>query len=265
MITSTHNPKIKTLAELRERKVRERAGRFLIEGAREIERALEAGLSLDTAVFCRELLTKEENVLLEGFQGEALEASPAPFKKLSSRENPTGLVMVAQKPVRSLAGLVLPQNPLVLIVVGLEKPGNLGALLRSADAAGADAILLVGGLDPYGPQAIRNSTGAVFSLKVIPTTEKEALAWLAARKLKLVAASPDAEKNYWQVDLAGALAIAVGSEDAGLPEKWLGMAATQVHIPMKGLADSLNVSVSAALLLYEALRQRTKSRQIGRT
>jgi TrmH family RNA methyltransferase len=259
-ITSSANPRIKALSRLLERKEREREGRFLIEGAREVERAWQAGVELELLLVREGPLRPDEEALCrtltqaQGLRGLAL--AEAPLKKLSSRENPAGLIAVARLPRRSLEQLKLPLDPLVLVGVGLEKPGNLGAILRCADAVGAHAVIAVGGVDLYGPQVIHNSTGVLFKLPTVAASEGEVLAWLKARGLTLVAATPHAERLYWDVDLRGPVAIAVGPEHAGLDPRWLEAAQLAVRIPMQGQADSLNVSVSAALLLYEALRQR---------
>lgn len=260
LIASAANPRIKALSRLLERKEREREGRFLIEGAREVERALRAGVELELTLVRDGPLHPDEEALCrtlartEGLRFIAL--AEAPLRKLSSRENPAGIIAVARLPRRSLEQLKLPPDPLVLIGVGLEKPGNLGAILRCADAAGAHAVIAVGGVDPYSPQVIRNSTGVVFSLPTVTASASEALAWLKEQGLTLLAATPHAERLYWDVDLRGPVAIAVGPEHEGLEPRWLEAARLAVRIPMQGQADSLNVSVSAALLLYEALRQR---------
>jgi TrmH family RNA methyltransferase len=259
-ITSTHNPRIKALAELGERKGRERQGRFLIEGAREIERALQAGIELETALIADSLNNEERRVyadLVRIERLEILELSEGPLKRLSSRENPAGLIAVGRVPKRSLADVEPPTDALILVAVGLEKPGNLGAVLRSADAAGASAVFVAGGVDVYNPQAIRNSTGAIFTLPTVGATEREILDWLRQQDIPLVATTPHTDTLFWQADLRGPVAIAVGPEHEGLSEGWLEAATTRVRIPMRGQADSLNVSVTAALLLYEACRQRT--------
>ncbi|WP_018467233.1 TrmH family RNA methyltransferase [Calidithermus timidus] len=260
LITSAANPRIKALSRLMGRREREQEGRLLIEGAREIERALQAGVELELLLVRDGPLHPDEEALhrtlTHGKGLRCLALAEAPLKKLSSRENPAGLIAVARLPRRSLEQLRLPPNPLVLIGVGLEKPGNLGAVLRCADAAGAHAVIAVGGVDLYGPQVIRNSTGVVFSLPTVAASEGEVLDWLKARGLTLVAATPHAKRLYWDVDLRGPVAIAVGPEHQGLGPQWLEAAQLAVRIPMQGQADSLNVSVSAALLLYEALRQR---------
>lgn len=258
-IESTANPRIKALAELKERKGRQKQGQFLIEGAREIERALQGGIALHQALYTPQLSEEENQVLQQLWQRglDTLEVAPAPLAKLSVRENPAGLIAVASPPQGKLSQLALPSPALVLVCVGVEKPGNLGAILRSADAAGAHAVLAVGGLELWHPQVIRNSTGVVFTLPTFGITEEHALEWLRQSGLALVASSPGASLSYWQANLRESVALAVGPEHQGLPEKWLKRATQQVRIPMRGHADSLNVSVSAALLLYEALRQRS--------
>lgn len=258
-ITSTSNPRIKALAHLLERKGREREGRFLIEGAREVSRAIAAGFELELALVGEDLDPQEQGVYRELSRLERLETlelSGAPLAKLSSRENPASLMAVARIPKASLRNYRPPTDALVLIAVGLEKPGNLGAILRSADAAGAHAVIVVGGVDLYNPQVIRNSTGVVFSLPTVGASEGEVLGWLREHQIPLVASTPHTDTLYWQADLKGKVGIVVGPEHEGLSAVWLEAARTKVRIPMQGQADSLNVSVSAALLLYEATRQR---------
>ncbi|GAA6755233.1 RNA methyltransferase [Thermus thalpophilus] len=253
-IQSPANPKVKALAALKERKERERTGLFLVEGRREVERALSAGLALETLVLGPRALPEDR--LLAG-SAPVLELSQEALERVSARENPAQVLGVFRIPQRRLQGVRLPPNPLVLAVVGLEKPGNLGAILRAADGAGADLVLVAEGVDLFSPQVIRNSTGAVFALPVFPVAEKEALAFLKAQELRLVAATPEGEKLYWEEDYQKGVAFLLGAEDEGLPRAWKEAAQARVRIPMRGVADSLNVSVSAALLLYEAVRQRS--------
>jgi TrmH family RNA methyltransferase len=185
--------------------------------------------------------------------------SEAVLKKLSTRENPAGVVAVARMPNPSLADFKPPPNALLLVAVGLEKPGNLGALLRSADAAGAHAVLVAGGVDVYSPQVIRNSTGVVFSQPTYVASEQKLLEWLEEHPIRLVATTPHADQTYWDADLRGPVAIVLGPEHTGLSPEWLHRADLEVRIPMQGEADSLNVSVTAALMLFEAVRQRRGS------
>ncbi|WP_299425362.1 RNA methyltransferase [uncultured Meiothermus sp.] len=264
-ITSTSNPHIKAATALMERKERVRTGLFLMEGSREVERALAAGIEIIEAYRGERLDADEARVVaklgrLE--RVEIVEVSEPVLKKLSSRENPAGVVVVARMPKPSLWDFVPPKNALVLVSVGLEKPGNLGALLRSADAAGADAVLVAGGVDLYSPQVIRNSTGVVFLLPTFAAPEQAVLDWLRQYQIPLVATTPHTDKTYWDVDLCGPVAIVLGTEHQGLSGAWLDRADLKVKIPMQGQADSLNVSVTSALMLYEVKRQR-RSGSIG--
>ena len=257
-ITSARNPKVKTWAELKTRRGRLGQGRFLVEGARELERALAAGLRPREWLVWPARLSRLEAALMESRPAQTYELSEAALKKASYRQNPPGLIGVFDVPERSPKDL--PQGPRrVLVAVEIEKPGNLGAMLRSADASGADAVLVVGdAVDPENPNVIRASTGAVFTLPLALVGHAAARAWLRERSLRLVAAAPAAGRVYWEADLSGPTAFAVGAEDRGLPPDWLEAADLAVRIPMEGAADSLNASVSAALLLYEGLRQQRR-------
>ena len=257
-ITSAHNPKVRAWAELKTRRGRREQGRFLVEGPRELRRALEAGLEPLAWLVHREHLQPEEVRLLKATPARSYELSAAAFARISYRENPPGLIGVFARPAHRTEDL--PANPRrVLVAVEIEKPGNLGAMLRSADASGADAVLVVGqGVDPENPNVIRASTGAVFTLPLAAVDHAAARSWLRERGLRIVAAAPAAERVYWDVDLAAPTAFAVGAEDRGLPGDWLEAADLTVRIPMEGAADSLNASVSAALLLYEGLRQQRR-------
>jgi TrmH family RNA methyltransferase len=253
-IASPKNPKVKALAALKERKERERTGLFLVEGRREVGRALKAGLEL-ALLLLGPKASPEDRLLSKG--QEVLLLSQAALERVSSRENPAQVLGVFRIPQKDLSQVRLPQNPLALVLLGLEKPGNLGAILRSADGAGADLVLVAEGVDLFSPQVIRNSTGAVFSLPVFPVAEGEAARFLEEKGLPLVAATPRGERVYWEEDYKRGVAFLLGAEDQGLSEGWLRRAHARVRIPMRGQSDSLNVSVSAALLLYEALRQRS--------
>ncbi len=261
-ITSRQNPRVKALVRLWERREREAAGRFLIEGQRETERALLAGVALCELYFCPARWRDESvaRALLEKVEaaGAALvELAPEVFEKASSREGPDGILAVAETPSLSLENLNLPPEPLVLVVEQVEKPGNLGALLRSADAAGVAAVICA---DPrtdfFNPHAIRNSQGAVFSVPCAAGEGSEVMAFLRESGLRIAATTPDTETLYWDTDLRGGMALCVGSEHDGLSTAWLEAADVRLRIPMHGGADSLNVSVSAALCLFEAVRQR---------
>jgi TrmH family RNA methyltransferase len=260
-IDSPRNPRVKALVRLHTRREREREDRALVEGAREVGRALEAGVEVEAAYLAPSLLGEEGRRVagaLEDAGVPVAELADAPFAKLSRRQHPDGVAAVIRPPRRTLAQLALPPAPLLLVAVATEKPGNLGGLLRSADAAGADAVLAVGGAgtDPWNPGVIRASMGSAFALPVVACEDGAALAWLAARGIRLVAAAPAADREVWDEDLTGPVALALGPEHAGLPAAWLEAAAERVRVPMRGAADSLNVSVTGALLLFEAVRQR---------
>jgi len=256
-IESPKNPRIKALAALKEKRERLRTGLFLVEGLREVRRALEAGLRPEILLLGpRAKAVHEEAEALAKEAKEVLEVSQAALERVSSRENPAQVLAVFPIPQKDPRGFQLPLDPLVLAVVGVEKPGNLGAILRSADAAGVDLVLVSEGVDLYSPQVIRNSTGTLFHLAVLPLPPEEMGRLLEERGLFLVAATPQGEKTYWEEEYRRGVAFLVGAEDEGLPQAWLERAQARVRIPMEGRADSLNVSVATALLLYEALRQR---------
>ena len=186
--------------------------------------------------------------------------SEAVFAKLAFGQRAEGLVAVVRIPSAALGDLALPERPLVVVLEAVEKPGNLGAILRSADGAGADALIAASPrTDLFNPNAIRASAGTIFSLPLAAGTTGEVLAWLAERGLRIVTARVDADRVYTDADLTGPLALVLGAEADGLSDAWRGPTVEAVRIPMLGMADSLNVSVSAAILLYEARRQRDRS------
>ena len=257
-IESPKNPRLKAIAALKDKRERQRQGLFLVEGLREVRRALEAGLRPEILLLGPR--AKEVEALAKEAK-EVWEVSQAALERVSSRENPAQVLAVFPIPQKDPRGFPLPPDPLVLAVVGVEKPGNLGAILRSADAAGVDLVLVSEGVDLYSPQVIRNSTGILFHLPVLPLPPEEMGRLLEEKGLFLVAATPQGEKTYWEEEYRRGVAFLVGAEDEGLPRAWLERAQARVRIPMEGRADSLNVSVATALLLYEALRQR---RETGR-
>lgn len=261
-IDSSHNPEVRARAKLRERRARSREGRFLIEGAREVSRALAAGVGLETLYLCPDLLKEAGRVTSRVAEARGVpltELSAVAFNVLSYRENPDGVVAVAKRQEKKLGDLLLPDDALVVVVEGLEKPGNLGALLRTADSAGAHALFATGhGTDLENPNVIRASMGSIFSLPVLAVDDAELLAWLKNERFTLVATTPHTDALYWDADYTGRTAILLGAEHEGLLRRWLEAAAVRVKIPMSGMADSLNVATAGALLLYEALRQRRK-------
>lgn len=262
-ITSLQNPRVKAAIRLRDARQRHKQGRLLIDGARELLRAIEAGVPLIEVFVCRERCTSDDArqalERLKSLRGGTplVDVTPAVFEKLAFGHRAEGLLAVASPPPRSIETLRLPDDPLVVLIEGVEKPGNVGAIVRSADGAGASAVIVVdGGTDLYNPNAIRASLGTIFTLPVYEATSADALAWLRRRGLTMFAARVDATTDYTAADFSGPTAIILGSEARGLSSAWHGEEVKGVRLPMLGAADSLNVSATAAVLLYEALRQR---------
>ena len=260
-ITSRQNPRVKDAARLRTCRGRDERGRFLIHGVREIERAVAAGVHCAEAFVCEDLCTAADSRsavdALAAAGAEMLYVTRPVYARVSFGNRDDGVVVVAVAPPRGPAELRLPPAPLVAVLEGVEKPGNVGAILRSADAAGVDAVVVADGRsDLFNPNTIRASLGTVFRNNVAEGTTAEVIAWLAERSLRTYAARPDATVSYTDADLSAGVAIVVGSEADGLTAAWNGPSVTSVRLPMCGLADSLNVSTAAAVLFYEALRQR---------
>ena len=261
-ITSRHNPRVRSLARLRGRAERDATGLVLIDGAREVTRALAAGVALHEALVAPELIrttdAREAVDALRAAGTPLLEVGPEAFERVAYGDRRDGVLAVAPPPRHELAALQLPESPLVAVLEGVEKPGNLGAVARSADAAGVDAILVVDGItDVYHPNAIRASVAAVFALPVVAATADEARSWLSERGIAVVSALVDASAAPWDADLRRPVAIALGSEARGLSAVWRGPDVVPVSLPMLGIGDSLNVAVAAAVLFYEARRQRS--------
>jgi TrmH family RNA methyltransferase len=261
LITSRHNPHVREAARLRDRRHREKQGRILIDGARELRRAAKGGVQLVQVFVCPPLLGGDDARLpaeLAAAGCEVLPVSEDVFQKLAFGQRAEGLLGVAETPRHTLASLRLAENALVAVLEGVEKPGNLGAVLRSADAAGVSAVIVADGrTDLYNPNAIRASLGTIFSLPLAEATASQSREWLRERNCSIVAARVDGAVPYTAVDYRGPTAIVLGSEAAGLSPLWSGADVRAVRLPMLGAADSLNVSVTAAVLFYEALRQRS--------
>jgi TrmH family RNA methyltransferase len=254
MITSLHNDKVKQVVRLRNRKERDEANLFLIEGYRELKRAVDSGRKMHSLYICPELfLGENENALIEAAHCPTFPCTPDVFAKMSYRDRPDGLLAVA--PQRHLTLQDLPPSNFYLIAESIEKPGNLGTILRSADAAGVDAVIVCDPTtDIHNPNVVRSSIGTLFTVPVVEATTEETLAFLQG--ITLVAATPHATLEYTEADLTVPVAIVVGTEQYGLSETWMQKADLQVRIPMCGVADSLNVASATTLLLYEVLRQR---------
>lgn len=259
-ITSAHNPRVKEALRLRHSRDRQRMGRMIIDGVREIRRAVDGGLELVEAFVCPGLCGEQAGALVERLRQDrvaVLEVSETPFAKLAYGQRGEGLVAIAKTPPLDLARLPIGPESLVAVLEGVEKPGNVGAVLRSADAAGVSGLIVAdGGTDVFNPNAIRASLGAIFSVPVAAVTSRQAIDWLAAHRFVIYAARVEATANYTDVAYGGRSAAVFGSEAAGLSDVWAGTAVTPIRLPMCGVVDSLNVSVAAAIVFYEALRQR---------
>ena len=264
-IESARNPRIRAALELRDRRARDRAGLTLVDGLREVGRALDGGVAIVEA-FIDEAAT---DVAITAFAarlsaaGARVHPTAGPaLDRLGFGDRTEGIVAVVRTPSTTLAGLALPDDPLIVVLEGVEKPGNLGAVLRSADGAGADAVLVADPTtDPWNPNAIRASLGTIFGRPVVTATSTDVLAFLRAHGIRPVAAIVEASEAYTDANLDGPLALILGSEAEGLGPMWRAHDIERVHLPMHGLADSLNVSVAAAILLYEARRQRGAPRR----
>ena len=262
VVRSLTNPLVKRLVRLRERRAREQEGVALVEGARELTRALAGGWTVELLVWCPERFSSDARAQHGALMAAAREQrrfAPEAFDKASQRERPDGVIGLARAPERSVDDLAWPIDGLYLVIAGLEKPGNVGALLRSADAAGCDAVFVTGaGTDLANPNVVRASMGSLFSQPVLHVDDALLRAALRARGVRVVATSPAAPVLYWSQPLTGAVAIVVGPEHDGLDAAWLDAADALVAVPMHGRADSLNVATTGALVLFEALRQRAE-------
>ncbi|MFN2136007.1 MAG: TrmH family RNA methyltransferase [Candidatus Promineifilaceae bacterium] len=265
-LTSLQNPRVKHIVRLRNRRQRDDFRQTVVEGEREVARALAGGVvplqafvcptyaHLDAPWYAQLLALAQER------RTQLFDVSPAVYDKMVYRSGSGGVLLLIPYLARTLDDLGLGECPLLVVIDGVEKPGNLGAILRTADAAGISGLLLTGsdaqGTDLHNPNTIRASLGAVFSVPVVSTRRQEALEWLREHDITTVATSPDAIKPYTAVPYDRPLAVVMGSEAVGLDETWLEAVNEQVRIPMAGVVDSLNLSVSTAVLLYEIRRQR---------
>ena len=269
-LTSPANPRLKALVALRRRRTRDEAGLTVVEGHEELALALAAGVAPQALYVCPELFSPSgiagsqsigsQSDLVSAARAagsEIVTLSRAAFEKVAYREGPDGLLGVLPTVDRPLPALTLPADPLVLLVEGVEKPGNLGAMLRTADAAGVDAVVAADPVTDWGnPNVVRASKGTVYAVPVASASTAETLAWCAARGIRLVVTTPETDVLYSDTALTGAVAIAVGAEKHGASEELLAAADVCVRIPMSGKANSLNVAASAAIVLFEAVRQR---------
>jgi len=268
LISSLRNPRVKEAVKLRQRSHRDDTGLMIVEGYREVKRAVECRHIPRELFFCPDWFQgTNEEALMERCEeaGASLRRCTAPvFAKLSYRDRPDGLLAVAPQVNAALDSVRLPTRPLLIVAESIEKPGNLGTILRSADAAGANAVIVCDRCtDINNPNVVRASTGTLFVLPVVETSTPEALQWLKQHQIQIVATTPDASAVYTEVDLTKGTAIVVGTEQYGLGDTWLTRADFRVHIPMLGQADSLNVASATTILLYEAVRQRHARPSLG--
>ena len=274
-ITSSTNSRIKHIVQLRNRKQRVESGLTIVEGAREITRALEAGVIFKELYICRELSeavgsgeisatsgTNLIDVMLKKFAASkipAYETTTTVFSKISYGDRSEGVLAICEPKPITFKDLSLKALPLFVVIERVEKPGNLGAILRTCDGTGIDGVIICDGkTDIYNPNVIRASLGTIFSVKTVVSSNDEAFKFLRSKNIKVCATLPLAKTIYTKAKLTSALAVVVGSEQSGLTDFWVEHADLKVKIPMKGAADSLNVSVCTAILLYEAIRQRSK-------
>jgi TrmH family RNA methyltransferase len=271
LITSPANPRLKTLIALRRRRVREDTGTTLVEGHEELALALASGVRPQTLFVCPELFSpaghagrqeigRQADLVEHARQlgAEVVRLSRSAFEKVAYREGPDGLLAIVPGVGRALSTLDTGPDGLVLVAQRVEKPGNLGAMLRTADAAGVNTVVAADPVTDWGnPNVVRASKGTVFAVPVAAATTAETVAWLAAYHVRLVVTTPEADLLYTDADLTGRVAVAVGAEKHGADDALLDAAAYRVRIPMHGKANSLNVAASAAVVLFEALRQRT--------
>ncbi len=260
-VTSAQNPKIKELLALQEKsRTRREKSLFIVEGRRELEHCLHAGFVPRTLFICPDILRPEEAEALLALCPDEIQVIEVPehlYDRIAYRGGTEGVIAEICSKKRKLEDLVLKKNPLIIVLESVEKPGNLGAVLRSADAAGADAVIICDPLtDLYNPNLIRSSIGAIFSRQVAAASSEETIHWLKANGIRILTAQLQDSEWYYKTPMTGGTAIIMGTEATGLTEIWRKAADAHIKIPMLGELDSLNVSVSAAILLFEAVRQR---------
>lgn len=258
-ITSAQNPKIRTLLELQEKsKVRRKEGLFVVEGRRELLHCIEAGYEPYAVFFCPEIISEADfEEVSSRCRCSFFEIPQQLYDKVAYRGGTEGVIAELRCKDMNLEALKLKENPLVVVLEAVEKPGNLGAVLRSADASGVDAVIVCDPLtDMYNPNLIRSSIGAIFTVPVATATSEETINWLKANGIKIYTAQLQDSEWYYYTDMKGGTAIVMGTEATGLTDCWRMAADAHIKIPMLGRLDSLNVSVSAAILMFEAVRQR---------
>ncbi len=257
-ITSIQNPLVKSLVQLQEKaKARKQSGTFLIEGKREIELAIKGNYELETVLFLPELISKEEITQLGQNSVELIEINKDVYQKLAYRDTTEGILAVAKTKSLALSDLKLPKNPLILVMESIEKPGNIGAMLRTCDAANIDAVIIANPkTDLYNPNIVRSSVGCLFTNQIATGTTEEVIKFLQHHNIAIFGATLQNSNSYHTQDYTVPTALVVGTEATGLTQAWRDNATQNIIIPMQGAIDSMNVSVASAILLFEAKRQR---------
>ena len=257
-ITSIQNPFIKTLVQLQEKaKSRKQSGTFLIEGKREIELAIKGNYELDTILFLPELISESELNKLVKNKVELIEINKEVYQKIAYRDTTEGIIAIAKTKSLQLQDLKLPKNPLILVMESIEKPGNIGAILRTCDAAKVDAVILANPkTDLYNPNIVRSSVGCLFTNQIASGTTDEVIAFLKQNNINIYGATLQNSNSYHEINYTTPTALIVGTEATGLTQAWRDNATQNIIIPMQGEIDSMNVSVASAILIFEAKRQR---------
>ena len=256
-INSLTNPTVKNIVKLKKAGERRKQGLMIVEGEREIKIALKAGIKLVEAILCQDYNKNKEKLFFD----KRTELSKDVFDKISQRESPDGNIAVFETPKNLLRSAKITSNSIIIVLEGIEKPGNLGAIMRTADAVGAGAVILNNSkIDIYNPNAIRASQGTIFSTPLVELSIEETLAFCKKHAITLFATSPRAQKSYLEEVYQGPVGIVMGSEDLGLSKKWLELANKVIKIDMSGLIDSLNLSVSTAVVAFEIKRQKNSQK-----
>lgn len=257
VITSTHNPKVKSLLSLEKPRERRRQQQFIVEGKKEIGLALQAGYKIGNLFYCVDIFPETDLNSLNIEDKFLVPVTQEVFDKIAVRENSGGVIAVAEMKTHRLEEIKLGKNPLVLVLESVEKPGNLGAILRTSDAAGVDAVIIC---DPqtdfYNPNVVRSSLGCIFTKQIAAASSEETIAWLKKNNVSIYCTYLKALRPYHEVDFRRPTAIVMGTEATGLSEVWIKNSLTNIIIPMHGKIDSMNVSTAAAVVVFEAVRQR---------
>lgn len=254
-ISSTQNPRIKHLAALQQKaQLRRSEQRIVVEGARELQHCINAGFKVETVIYCPTLFSTHN---LNQTTAEIVEVTPQVYEKIAYRGSTEGVMAIVEPRKLTLSDIDLGDNPLIVVLEGVEKPGNIGAVLRSADAAHATAVIVCDPLtDLYNPNLIRSSIGAIFTVPCVACSSQDCIKFLKENNIKILTAQLQDSDLYYDTTMRGATAIVMGTEATGLTQAWREAATAHIRIPMQGQLDSLNVSVSTAILLFEAVRQR---------